>query len=89
MSQCCDANGFCTGGHGCPIPQNRIPTYTASAEVQGGNVWFAEPEPPEPLTTGERVTLVAILLASACVMISIIAFVTGYNWTSITRWLSW
>jgi len=39
--------------------------YPNTIENEAGNVWFAEPEPPEPMTCADKVAVLALFGASA------------------------
>ena len=39
---------------------------------ESGNIWFADPEPPEPMTTVERIAVTAIVLASGATAVGLL-----------------
>lgn len=39
---------------------------------ESGNIWFADPEPPEPMTLVERIAVTALILASGATAVGIL-----------------
>ena len=96
---CCNAFGHCTQGRDCPVRTGKVLPHQAAhvARVQaescapeGGNVWFAEPEPElelEPVElsgweTVEAYFFIALFAALTCL---VIAGGVGYV---VGRWLA-
>jgi len=51
---CCNADGKCQSGHGCPADVAKVAKHKP---LDGGNVWYSEPL-AEPMTRLDRVFLV-------------------------------
>lgn len=64
----CDELGVCQNTGLCAqcsdgTGAQRAPSSAVSPEV--GNVWFSEPEPPEPMTRTDCIAVAALALVSA------------------------
>lgn len=55
------------------------PTEAASVPPEAGNVWFGDPEPPEPMNCAEKIAVAAILASSAAC--------SGYLLITAAQWL--
>ena len=94
---CCDEYGQCTQGRDCPVRTGKVlPHQLAHAAivqangcaVEGGNVWFAEPEPetePVELTGWEIVEAYFFIALFAALTCLVIAGGVGYV---VGRWLA-
>ena len=90
---CCDAYGQCTQGRDCPVRTGKVlPHQLAHAAIveangcaaEGGNVWFAEPEPLE-LSAWESVGAYLLITFFAILLAAIAAGLGGYV---LGRWLA-
>lgn len=71
----------CNQGHDCPARANQ-PPHDATQDAhgcaaEGGNVWFAEPE-PIPLGAWESAGAYALMALFAALNFAVIAGVIGY-----------
>ena len=90
---CCDSFGQCNQGRDCPVRTGRVlPHQLAHAAIvqansctpEGGNVWFAEPEPVDLAGWDVVAIYVAVCLAalvSFATVIGLVGFAFG-------RWLA-
>ncbi len=90
---CCDTWGNCTQGRDCPVRTGKVLPHQAdhAARIEasgcapeGGNVWFAEPEPPE-LAPWEAMGVYLLVGFFAALSFAILAGLTGYI---VGRWLA-
>ena len=49
---------------------------------EAGNVWYAEPEPPEPMTPADLIAVGALMVVSAASAIGAIAWLWG-SWQAL------
>lgn len=84
----CDELGVCNASGDCPGCPKPAPgdDYAQAAQHQahgGGNVWFAEPEPPEPLTLREVALAFIWLAVCSAAGVAALGFASGL----LTGWL--
>lgn len=92
---CCDVWGNCTQGRDCPVRTGKVLPHQAdhAARVEssgcapeGGNVWFAGPEPePKELSAWESVGAYVLITLFAVLNFAIVAGLLGYV---LGRWLA-
>lgn len=77
------------GGHNCATVDecnsSPGPVSASAIPAESGNIWFAEPEPPDPLTRAEMLAVWSLVLAVSVIGWVLIAMGSGYVWT---RWLA-
>jgi hypothetical protein len=90
---CCDTWGNCTQGRDCPVRTGKVLPHKAAhaasldangCAAEGGNVWFAEPE-PLPLSAWESVGAYVLISLFAIVNFGVIAGLIGFV---AGRWLA-
>ncbi|HEY5582559.1 MAG TPA: hypothetical protein VIK56_15620 [Rhodoferax sp.] len=81
----------CNQGRDCTCTTQHCLVDSRTAQVapvkarEFGNVWLADPEPPEPLTRGEMLIVWGTVLALGLIGLVLMAFSARYMWT---RWLA-
>ena len=90
---CCIAYGQCNQGRDCPVRTGRVLPHQAAHAIlvdsfgcapEGGNVWFAEPE-PVTLSAWESVGAYVLVALFAVLNFAIAAGLLGYT---LGRWLA-
>lgn len=82
MSRRCDELGVCNASGNCPGCTKPAPKedYTQAEQHHahgGGNVWFADPEPPELLTLREVALALLWLAISGAALVVVFGFLSG------------
>ena len=93
---CCTEYGQCNQGRDCPVRTGKVlPHQTAHAAsveaeccaTEGGNVWFAEPEPGEISKLGPFEALWVYLLLVLLALLSLVS-ASGLAGYMYGRWLA-